>query len=250
MEAIFRKSGDHANYTPGAAVAAGTLVAQGALVGAAAMPLEANELGGLSIAGVFDIAKLAPGGPAFAVGAPVFFDLSTRLAAAAPTINTVRLGICILAAAATDGYVRTLLCPQQTPFPGVIVSPPYEFDTETDVTLRTLIPAAWNTGGLLIIENLGVVTEVFAGAGQDQGIVTIKDTDAVPNTLSTLTPSDAGADAIGDIVRGTNPVLAAATGTAIKTVTAGLGVTGQVTQQVSGAGAAGKMRVRVLAIQL
>lgn len=128
----------------------------------------------------------------------------------------------------------------------------YEFDCETgvDADPHTLIPANMNKNGLLVLAVYGVVTEVFGGASQDQGIVTIKDTAGTPNTICTLTPSDAGADAVGDVIVGTAKILGGATGDAIKTVAAGLGITGTVTQACSGAGAAGKQKVYVLVMPL
>jgi hypothetical protein len=116
----------------------------------------------------------------------------------------------------------------------------------------TVIPAAWNAGGLLIEECVGVVTEVFGGATQDQGIITLKDSDGTSLNV-TLTPSDAGADAVNDVVvaAGTSKTAErAATGDPAAVVAAGKGVRAVVTQATSGAGAAGKVRVIVKAVRL
>lgn len=114
--------------------------------------------------------------------------------------------------------------------------------------VHTLIPANHNKRGFLVLGIYGVVTEVFAGATQAVGIVTAKDGDG--NVLSTLTVSGGGADALNDIVVGTNKVWGAATGDAIKVVPAGKSITAQVTQETSGSGAAGKLRVYALVMPL
>jgi len=116
----------------------------------------------------------------------------------------------------------------------------------------TVIPASWNVGGLLIEECVGIITEVFGGATQDQGIIALKDTDNA-NLNVTLTPSDGGADALNDVVvaAGTSKTAErAATGDPGAVVAAGKGVRAVVTQTTSGAGAAGKMRVIVKAVRL
>jgi len=109
----------------------------------------------------------------------------------------------------------------------------------------TLIPEAANEFGMVLIDFYGIVIEQFAGT-EDQGICLLKDTAASPNTLSTLTPTDAGADAVNDIVVGTNirhpATTAIATGGALKVVAAGDGATVTISQQTTGA-AAGQMRV-------
>jgi hypothetical protein len=102
-----------------------------------------------------------------------------------------------------------------------------------------------NQNGLLILHALGLVVEAFAGDTEDQGIVTIEDT--AGTDLATLTPSDAGADAIGDIIQA-NVSSISATGVALVVVPAGLGVQCLVSQLTSGASEAGSMKVYVEAV--
>lgn len=126
----------------------------------------------------------------------------------------------------------------------------FEFDCETgvgDTADHILIPAYMNPRGLILWEVFGRVTEVFAGSSQDQGIVTIEDIDN--NSICTITPSDAGADVVGDVVVG-HDGSDLATGGALKLVAAGKAVTGRVSQQTSGGTPAGKMTVHFLAIPL
>jgi len=201
--------------------------------------------------GIFKFASASA--TTFAKGTPVVWDASANLAvpftAAINASEDFYLGIAVAAKVATELDVTVDLnaVPYQT---GVLQSMVFEFVCATDTTVHTLIPAAWNKRGLVILGAYGLVTEAFAGGSQDQGIVTIKDTATSPNTICTLTPTDGGADSLNDVVAGTNPVLGAATGAAVISVAAGLGVTGTVTQVVAGGSAAGKLRVFVLAATL
>jgi predicted RecA/RadA family phage recombinase len=191
----------------------------------------------------------------FSKGDPVFWDASANQAVAASVAidgaDDFYLGLAVKAK--VNGDTTVLVDLNAIPFAqGVIQSFVYEFDCETgkDAAVHTLIPAKWNKRGLVILGCYGLVSEVYAGGDQDQGIVTIKDSEAAPNTLSTLTVSDGGGDAANDVVIGINPVIGVATGAAVKTVAAGKAVTGAVTQATAGAGAAGKMKVFVLAALL
>lgn len=132
-----------------------------------------------------------------------------------------------------------------------VVSFVREFDCEDgeDGDAVTLIPAHLNPNGLLILNVVGRVTEQFGGGTEDQGVITIKDTKSSPTTLTTLTASDSGADAVGDIVVG-YVIGGATTGDAGEFIDAGYGVTAQVTQATSGASAAGKIQVLVYAVAL
>lgn len=126
------------------------------------------------------------------------------------------------------------------------------FDCETTDGTGTgeflLLPGAANKNGLIYYDCFARVTEVFGGASQDQGIITVKDTS--DNTLGTLTPSDSGADAAGDTVRSTNVAAAASTGTAIKYIAAGAGIKAAITQQCSGSGEAGKLELYLVVLPL
>ena len=119
----------------------------------------------------------------------------------------------------------------------------------TAANLALLVHPTENQNGLYVHSAWGIVTEQFGGDTEDQGIVTLQDT--AGTTLGiTLTPSDAGADAVGDIVAAVaNSTLAnAATGSALVMVPAGKGVQAKVTQLASGTSAAGGMKVGLIAI--
>ncbi len=124
-----------------------------------------------------------------------------------------------------------------------------EFDCQTtiDTAAHVLIPGWMNPNGLVITAIFGYVTEVMAGGDEDQGIVTVSDES--DNSLAVLTPSDEGADAVGDVVEGYF-LQEAATGAAHKKVAAGEYVDAIVTQETSGADTAGKMRVFIQFVPL
>jgi len=119
-----------------------------------------------------------------------------------------------------------------------------ELDCETgeDSDDHVLLPAWMNRRGVVLELVYGIVTEQFAGDTEDQGVVTVYDED--DNALATLTPSDGGADAVGDMIIGTIPILiSGSTGNAAKIVAAGKAIDCKVTQETSGGTPAGKMKV-------
>lgn len=78
MNATYVQQGDSIDYTPTSAVAAGTVVVLGKLVGIAKLDIPANTLGALALRGVFAVAKADA--TAFAMGDNVYFDTATGLA--------------------------------------------------------------------------------------------------------------------------------------------------------------------------
>jgi len=138
-------------------------------------------------------------------------------------------------AAVTDGSAYGMIVQKQCAFA--------EMDcADSDTPTVVLIPAAWNKNGLIITRIFGVVTEAMVGSSEDQGVVTVSDES--DNSLATLTPSDAAADAIGDIVQGSGNSTEDATGTALTTVAAGEYVDCVVTQNTAGT-PAGKILVGI-----
>jgi hypothetical protein len=113
-----------------------------------------------------------------------------------------------------------------------------------DSAEHTLLSAWQNPAGLILMAAYGLVSEVFAGSSEDQGVVTVYDDD--DNALCTLTPSDAGADALNDVIVGTNDLYSATTGDAAKVLAAGKGAYAKVTTATSGSGTAGKMKVYLI----
>lgn len=207
------------------------------------------------------VAKVDKDGNAIGAGEDVYWDASASQAVAADNAGSPGfdgsadffLGVATVDAAAGDDTVLVALdrpSRYERLRPFVVEFDCEDGQDETDSTKNehVLIPAHQNPHGLLVLGTYGRVTEAFAGDSEDQGIVTISDES--DNALATLTASDAGADATGDIIIGTNAVIGGSTGDAVKTVAAGEFVDAQVTQETSGTSKAGKMKVYVVAIPL
>lgn len=245
----YKQRGIHRNYTAVSAITAGTPVrlADG-FTGIVDRDIAAGATDGVCVDGIIE--GDANSSDTWNDGDPLVYKASTgklivRTLALDPLVD---LYVGTAHGAKTSGQtVAKAVLNAPSPANGVLAQTVvYEFDCETgvDATAHTLIPAALNPNGLLLLGAYGIVSEVFGGASQDQGIVTIRDSDA--NALCTLTPSDAGADVLNDVIVGTFDLFSAATGDAAKVVAAGKGVQGIVTQATSGASAAGKMKVYVL----
>lgn len=113
MNATFVKQGNTINHTPGSAVSAGDIVVvNGNFVGIANSPISSGVQGSLAITGTFDIAKDGTSGPTFAVGDPVFWDVSDALAVTEPTSDSVFMGFAEKAAGTNEATVRTRLAPE------------------------------------------------------------------------------------------------------------------------------------------
>lgn len=249
----FIQDGCNVDYTPSVAVTAGDPVrlADGR-VGIAVRDIAANKLDAVRVKGIFEGA--ANSADTWNKGDTLVWDASAgKLVAKALALDgSADLVIGPAQAAKTNGQTTARAALNEGPRnSGVqIQQVVYEFDTETGVDAAThvLIPAEQNPYGLLLLGVYGIVTEVFGGASQDQGIVTVEDTDGTD--ICTLTPSDAAADVVNDVIVGTADLFSAATGDAAKVVPAGKGVRGVVTQVTAGAGAAGKMKVYCLFLPL
>lgn len=245
----YQKSSDVIDYTPGAAVTAGDAVqlADGT-VGVSPMDIAASDKGALEKNGVFKVD--AASATTWSDGDEIWYDASAGQAVkksnALDGDADFRLGVAVGAKASgvTYGYVR--LNDARPPFDPIV----YEFDCDGDngdTDTHVLVPAEMNPNGLLITGIYGIVTEAFAGSSEDQGVVTVEDTDGTD--LTTITVADAGADTIGDVRLGYK-IDGATAGDAAKTVAAGKGVRGLVSTQTSGGTPAGKIKVYVTAIPL
>jgi len=103
--ATFVQNGETVDYTPGADVAAGAVVVQGDLVGVAKVPIPANKLGALAVAGVFDFPKSTAGGSAIGAGVTVYWNVAAQQATATSAGNKL-LGKTVRAAVDADATVR------------------------------------------------------------------------------------------------------------------------------------------------
>jgi predicted RecA/RadA family phage recombinase len=100
------QSGNNITFTAAAAVISGQGVLAGALFGIAATNAAIGEDFEAETVGVFDIDKTAA--QAFAFGAPVYWNDTTKLATSSAAGNKL-IGAATLAAAATDATVRVRL---------------------------------------------------------------------------------------------------------------------------------------------
>jgi hypothetical protein len=232
---------------PGGGLASGDVVAAAGGRAGFVLGLKSVDAGDKAAVCTDAYAKVAASAPAWVKGDEIWFDASAGVAVKkSATLDgsaDLYLGVAAEAKAlnATEGYV--LLNKRITLDPIV-----FEFDCEGgDTADHVLIPAEMNPNGLLITHIFGIVSEVFAGGTQDQGVVTVEDSDN--NALTTITVADTSGDAAGDYRLGYN-LSAAAAGDAAKTVAAGKAVTGRVSQQTTGTSAAGKLKVYVRAIPL
>lgn len=104
MIACYVQDGKAVDYRPSAAVAAGDVVVEGALVGVAPLDIAAGELGAIARSGVYDVSK---GNKAFAVGAVAYWDATLKQVVDVTT--KPRLGVVVREASASDPTVRVSL---------------------------------------------------------------------------------------------------------------------------------------------
>ena len=103
----FVQEGDSVDYTPGAAVTAGDVVLQGDLIGVAKLDIEADRLGALAVAGVFDFPKTAGEGEAIDAGSTVYWDVADGVAKTDDEVGVNKLiGKTVKAATDDDTTVR------------------------------------------------------------------------------------------------------------------------------------------------
>lgn len=106
--ATFVQEGKMIDYTPTSAdVAAGAVVVQGDLVGVATSPIKQNELGALTVEGVFAFPKATGGGSAITAGALCYWDAADSEAKEDAEAGANKLiGPCVAAAADADATVK------------------------------------------------------------------------------------------------------------------------------------------------
>lgn len=238
-EAIFKGDDGLEQYVATAALVSGQIVilptGQTGIV-AGLSPVAIGDVYAAYTEGIFDVASAT--GTTFAQGARVYWDDTNNVAVG--TATAIPLGIAAAAKASGPLTVSVILGANKALCPVVSGGVTIAFNTSGNTTI---LNASQNKGGMDVSDFYGVITTVCAGASQDQLIVGLYDSD--DNEISTLTVSDAGADAVGDLVPGTLTTKAAL-GTVLAVVPAGKGAYVKVKQATSGAGAAGAMRVKAV----
>lgn len=219
----------------GSAILSGAVVVTGNRIGIAAVNIAATTgTGTLDMEGVFELAAVAT--MAFAQGDKLYWDETAEKLTKVSGGN-VPAGICWEAKLSAGTTAKVKLSDGIEPVPA---TPIIDCDVAVAASAVTLIPARMNPGGLWIKSVSGRIVEAFGGDTEDQGVITVRDTDL--NVICTLTATDAGADAVNDIVEGifTQEL---ATGGAGKYVAPGVGVEAIKTQSTEGASVAGQMEV-------
>ena len=109
MQARLVQRGHNIDYTPTVDVAAGDIVVEGEFVGIAPVDIPAGTTGALATVGVFDVVKGDGVALAFAFGAPVFYEKSTKKLAGATGAGIVAIGTCVADSTAPETAVRVRL---------------------------------------------------------------------------------------------------------------------------------------------
>ena len=247
----FSPNSDRIDHTPGTAVLGGTPVNLNGIIGYTDRDIAANEFGALVLppaAGLRKYTKTPGVGITFAIGDSIYYDMSTGLAVQ-PGLGldgSADLEVAICVVASTNAALEVYGIPLGVSDRQSVIRPfVYEFDCDGvagDILEHVLVPAWMNRHGLLFVGAFGIVTEIMAGSSEDQGIITIEDED--DNVLSTITASNSAADAVNDVLIGTNDLYSATSGDAAKVIAAGKAIQGFVSQQTTGT-PAGKIKVYV-----
>jgi hypothetical protein len=162
---------------------------------------------------------------AISADAAVYAAASGRVASS----GTIFVGEAITAATAAGDVIEVAIIVANPPNADRMVwSPDAIVMDHADATENVVIVAGDNPNGYIVNELRGIITEAMVGDTEDQMIVTLYDED--DNALDTLTPSDAAADAIGDIVQGPLGASQTATGAIPAVIPANKGAYIKVTQ--------------------
>ena len=104
-KARFIQNGAAIDYTAGsAAVSAGDVIVQGALVGIANADIPANETGSISVEGVYEFDKTAS--EAITAGATVYWNATSGIATGTSAAGLVTLGKAVAAAGSGATVVK------------------------------------------------------------------------------------------------------------------------------------------------
>lgn len=248
VEATYLYGGDGCtqDYTAAATIASGEILAlDDGRAGVAKVAMVSGDVASVYTGGFFDI--YAASGTTFTAGDPVWWDTSASAAVDTQgASDDLYLGIAMATKGAGVYAVRIALnIPQYNALArGTFACWVPTVAYNSGSTEYELLAAANNVNGAIGLHFFGVISTVMGGDSQDQQIITLYDSD--DNALATLTPSDAAADAAGDIVVGTNSAAAASTGAALIIIPAGKGAYVKTTQACAGTGAAGAMKVHLV----
>lgn len=106
--ATFRNNGITIDYTPVANVTSGDVVVLGSIVGIADHDITANQLGALTIEGVYQLPKATGSSSAIAAGAKVYWDAVNEVVTTTAGSNKC-IGYTVAAASDDDATVDVKL---------------------------------------------------------------------------------------------------------------------------------------------
>lgn len=245
-EAIGYRCADQVSETAATTYASGEIVqlAEGrAGVVLNMTPVASGDEVTFGVEGIFDVT--CGTAVTFTKGDPVYWDVSASTALSAPGADGDHyLGICRKTKASGPTRVSVDF---NVPFTGglqPIVATPEVLLDHADAAAHVVVSATQNPNGMLVQAFLGILTEVCAGT-EDQLKTALYDSD--DNKLAEITATDAGADAVGDVLVATLGSLTAAQGTVYPVIPAGKGAYVKVSQATTGS-AAGAMKVSALLI--
>lgn len=106
MVAYYVKRGETVDYRPATDVHAGDVVVLGSRAAIATLDINADELGALSIAGVYSVPKDAS---VVNLGTALYWNPETRVATTTSSSSTVPLGVAVNTGTPTDTRVLVLI---------------------------------------------------------------------------------------------------------------------------------------------
>ena len=202
-QAEFVHDGDAIDYTPGADVAAGTVVVREELVCVTKRDIKANTLGALATRGIFDVVKVSG---AINPGAGIYWDDDgdpvggTAGSGAATTVaaNGKFMGYAVAAAGASDGTVRVLLRSMEDALA----------ETLGLADLSDVAAVVYTAGRILVADGTKFDDVAVSGDAtlSGAGVLTLAAT-AKPPTTAIADPGNAGAIPVTNA--GTCPIVTA-----------------------------------------
>lgn len=105
--AVRLKKGDVIDYTPNSAVAAGDIVPMTGMCAVAEVPIAADQLGSLTVRGVFSVAKVS--GTVFTAGDKVYWNATNHNLT--KTNTDTYFGVCVESAVSAATVATVLLTP-------------------------------------------------------------------------------------------------------------------------------------------
>ena len=211
-DATYVSSGAQVDYTPSADVAAGDIVIQaGRLIGVANTAIASNDLGSITVVGVYDIVQAAE---VIAAGTPVYWDDNgspyggvalSGAATATSTANTF-IGFALAASAVDDSTVRVVLNSSIVSASSAVSFTAGTLAVQTNATV----------GGTLAVTGVGTFTaESVHNGGIDADYITadagygidVKSAGTVMVGESTVTKVEIGDTGVETEIQGTLDVL-------------------------------------------